>query len=119
LELCIGDFCISPVYMYKNTFSRKLRMLEEHEEILGVQSFCLLGPDADDDGEGRWPFMCPVLLACYFLSSIIGLTPFYFHMRRVGPWMLTNKLSELIGNVLCMNAVRHLHCAMALDISHI
>jgi hypothetical protein len=69
-----------------------------------VLSFCLLEPDADDDGEGTCPFMCPVLLACYFVRSIIILTPFYFHMRRVGPRMLTNKLSELIGNVLCMNA---------------
>jgi hypothetical protein len=82
-----------------------------------VLSFCLLEPDADDDGEGTCPFMCPILLACNFHNSIIILALFYFHMRRVGPWMLRNKLSELIGNVLCMNAGQTF--ALCYDIRHV
>ena len=56
--------------------------------ILGAV-FRLLERDADDDGEGTCSFIGPVLLAHYFLHSIIVLTPFYFHMGRVGPWMLS------------------------------
>ncbi|OQU76859.1 probable potassium transporter 13 [Sorghum bicolor] len=60
-----GDLCISPVYVYKNTFSGKLRLHEEDEEILGVLSlvfwsltlipllkYIILVLGADDDGEG-------------------------------------------------------------------
>ncbi|KAF0925747.1 hypothetical protein E2562_017304 [Oryza meyeriana var. granulata] len=59
-----GDLCISPVYVYKNTFSGKLR-LHEDEEILGVLSlvfwsltliplfkYIILVLGADDNGEG-------------------------------------------------------------------
>lgn len=61
-----GDLCISPVYVYKNTFSGKLRLHEEDEEILGVLSlvfwsltlipllkYIILVLGADDNGEGR------------------------------------------------------------------
>ncbi|XP_062234004.1 probable potassium transporter 13 [Phragmites australis] len=60
-----GDLCISPVYVYKNTFSGKLRLHEEDEEILGVLSlvlwsltlipllkYIMLVLGADDNGEG-------------------------------------------------------------------
>ncbi|CAL5041451.1 unnamed protein product [Urochloa decumbens] len=60
-----GDLCISPVYVYKNTFSGKLRLHEEDEEILGVLSlvfwsltlipllkYIILVLGADDNGEG-------------------------------------------------------------------
>jgi KUP system potassium uptake protein len=60
-----GDLCISPVYVYKNTFSGKLQLHEEDEEILGVLSlvlwsltlipllkYIILVLGADDNGEG-------------------------------------------------------------------
>lgn len=82
-----GDLCISPVYVYKNTFSGKLRLHEEDEEILGVLSlvfwsltlipllkYIILVLGADDDGEGNthtYSCLCPVLLAhcCSFKLS--------------------------------------------------
>ena len=64
-----GDLCISPVYVYKNTFSGKLRLHEEDEEILGVLSlvfwsltlipllkYIILVLGADDNGEGALVF---------------------------------------------------------------
>ena len=34
-----GDLSMSPLYVYKSTFSRKLNLREHDEEILGVLSF--------------------------------------------------------------------------------
>ncbi|KAJ4757852.1 Potassium transporter [Rhynchospora pubera] len=60
-----GDLCTSPVYVYKSTFSGRLRLHEEDAEILGVLSLVIwtltLLPllkyivfvlTADDNGEG-------------------------------------------------------------------
>jgi len=76
-----GDLCISPVYVYKNTFSGKLRLHEEDEEILGVLSlvfwsltlipllkYIILVLGADDDGEGTCFCLCPVLSAHSWLN---------------------------------------------------
>ncbi|XP_064934347.1 probable potassium transporter 13 [Musa acuminata AAA Group] len=60
-----GDLSISPIYVYKSTFSGKLRLHEEDAEILGVLSlvfwtltlialckYIIFVLAADDDGEG-------------------------------------------------------------------
>ncbi|WOL03374.1 hypothetical protein Cni_G12094 [Canna indica] len=60
-----GDLCISPIYVYKSTFSGKLRLHEEDAEILGVLSlvfwsltlialckYIVFVLGADDNGEG-------------------------------------------------------------------
>ncbi|RRT45653.1 hypothetical protein B296_00054975 [Ensete ventricosum] len=60
-----GDLSISPIYVYKSTFSGKLRLHEEDAEILGVLSlvfwtltlialckYIIFVLVADDDGEG-------------------------------------------------------------------
>jgi KUP system potassium uptake protein len=64
-----GDLCTSPVYVYKSTFSGRLRLHEEDAEILGVLSLVIwtltLVPllkyivfvlTADDNGEGMLEF---------------------------------------------------------------
>jgi KUP system potassium uptake protein len=74
-----GDLCISPVYVYKNTFSGKLRLHEEDEEILGVLSlvlwsltlipllkYIILVLGADDNGEGTQT--SPVFRALFGLT---------------------------------------------------
>ncbi|CAL9114710.1 unnamed protein product [Musa textilis] len=60
-----GDLCISPIYVYKSTFSGKLRLHEEDVEIFGVLSlvfwtltlialfkYIIFVLGADDNGEG-------------------------------------------------------------------
>ncbi|XP_024539048.1 probable potassium transporter 2 isoform X1 [Selaginella moellendorffii] len=60
-----GDLSVSPLYVYRSTFSGKLRLNENDEEILGVLSFIiytltllpfikyvLIVMNADDNGEG-------------------------------------------------------------------
>ncbi|THU68671.1 hypothetical protein C4D60_Mb08t06310 [Musa balbisiana] len=62
-----GDLSISPIYVYKSTFSGKLRLHEEDAEILGVLSlvfwtltlialckYIIFVLAADDDGEGAF-----------------------------------------------------------------
>lgn len=65
LGVVYGDLSTSPLYVYKTTFSGKLRLHEEDEEIYGVLSFIfwtftiislfkyiLIVMSADDNGEG-------------------------------------------------------------------
>lgn len=65
LGVVYGDLCISPLYVYKTTFSRKLSLHENDEEIYGVLSFIFwtitlialfkyvfIVMLADDNGEG-------------------------------------------------------------------
>ena len=60
-----GDLSISPIYVYKNTFSGRLRLHENNDEILGVLSlvfwtltliplckYIIFVLGADDNGEG-------------------------------------------------------------------
>lgn len=65
LGVVYGDLCISPLYVYKTTFSGKLSLHENDEEIYGVLSFIFwtitlialfkyvfIVMLADDNGEG-------------------------------------------------------------------
>ncbi|XP_072993089.1 probable potassium transporter 13 isoform X1 [Typha latifolia] len=65
LGVVYGDLSISPIYVYKSTFSGKLRLHEEDDEILGVLSlvfwtltliplckYIIFVLAADDNGEG-------------------------------------------------------------------
>jgi len=60
-----GDLTVSPMYVYKSTFSGKLRLHEEDAEVLGVLSlvfwtltlialckYIIIVLGADDNGEG-------------------------------------------------------------------
>lgn len=66
LGVVYGDLSTSPLYVYKTTFSGKLSLKEDDEEIFGVLSFIfwtftIIGlfkyvfivMSADDNGEGR------------------------------------------------------------------
>lgn len=68
LGVVYGDLSTSPLYVYKTTFSGKLSLHEDDEEVLGVLSFIFwtltLIPlfkyifivlSADDNGEGTDP----------------------------------------------------------------
>lgn len=76
LGVVYGDLSISPLYVYKTTFSGKLSLHEDDEEIFGVLSFIFwtftlialfkyvfIVMLADDNGEGtfllfslfKWP----------------------------------------------------------------
>lgn len=70
-----GDLCISPIYVYKSTFSGKLRLHEEDVEIFGVLSlvfwtltlialfkYIIFVLGADDNGEGA--FVVPDCVYC-------------------------------------------------------
>ncbi|KMZ75484.1 Potassium transporter [Zostera marina] len=65
LGVVYGDLCTSPLYVYKTTFSGKLRLHEDDEEIFGVLSFIfwtmtliplfkyvVIVLSANDNGEG-------------------------------------------------------------------
>lgn len=71
-----GDLSCSPLYVYKSTFSGRLRLHEEDDEILGVLSLVFwtltLSPlckyiifvlRADDNGEGAFKDL-HILLPC-------------------------------------------------------
>lgn len=111
-----GDLCISPVYVYKNTFSGKLRLHEEDEEILGVLSlvfwsltlipllkYIILVLGADDDGEGT---LVSVLFFYLTLRSIIYRFDTDFHMRKMAPRMLTNCLGLSAMCCICRWYIR-------------
>ena len=86
-----GDLSISPIYVYKSTFSGKLRLHEEDAEILGVLSlvfwtltlialckYIIFVLAADDDGEGAfvvhsWYWAYYTLL--FFTSQFIQVGP--------------------------------------------
>lgn len=66
LGVVYGDLSTSPLYVYKTTFSGKLSLRENDEEIYGVLSFIfwtftfialfkyiLIVMSADDNGEGK------------------------------------------------------------------
>lgn len=66
LGVVYGDLSTSPLYVYKTTFSGKLTLLENDEEIYGVLSFIFwtftlialfkyifIVMSADDNGEGK------------------------------------------------------------------
>jgi len=66
LGIVYGDLSTSPLYVYKTTFSGKLRLKEDEEEIFGVLSFIFwtftiialfkyvfIVMSADDNGEGK------------------------------------------------------------------
>ena len=66
LGIVYGDLSTSPLYVYKTTFSGKLRLKENDEEIFGVLSFIFwtftltalfkyvfIVMSADDSGEGK------------------------------------------------------------------
>lgn len=66
LGVVYGDLSTSPLYVYKTTFSGKLSLHEDDEEIFGVLSFIFwtftlialfkyifIVMSADDNGEGR------------------------------------------------------------------
>lgn len=75
LGVVYGDLSTSPLYVYKTTFSGKLRVHEDDEEIYGVLSFIFwtvtlialckyifIVMSADDNGEGivhhpLWSFL--------------------------------------------------------------
>ncbi|GJN39091.1 hypothetical protein PR202_gb28187 [Eleusine coracana subsp. coracana] len=122
-----GDLCISPVYVYKNTFSGKLRLHEEDEEILGVLSlvlwsltlipllkYIILVLGADDNGEGS--------IGIYNISKwnpsvVRALSPYYIYnfFRKAGK----DGWSSLGGIVLCITAARFLGAeAMFADLGH-
>jgi len=65
LGVVYGDLSTSPIYVYKSTFSGRLRLFEEDHEILGVLSliiwtltlislckYVIFVLSADDKGEG-------------------------------------------------------------------
>lgn len=67
LGVVYGDLSISPLYVYKTTFSGKLSLHEDDEEIFGVLSFIIwtftlialckyvfIVMLADDNGEGTY-----------------------------------------------------------------
>ena len=71
LGVVYGDLSTSPLYVYKTTFSGKLSLHEDDEEIFGVLSFIFwtftlialfkyvfIVMSADDNGEGK-PFVFP------------------------------------------------------------
>lgn len=66
LGVVYGDLSTSPLYVYKTTFSGKLSLKEDNEEIFGVLSFIFwtftiialfkyvfIVMSAEDNGEGR------------------------------------------------------------------
>lgn len=66
LGVVYGDLSTSPLYVYKTTFSEKLRLREDDEEIYGVLSYIFwtftlvalfkyifIVMSADDNGEGE------------------------------------------------------------------
>lgn len=68
LGVVYGDLSTSPLYVYKTTFSGKLSLHEDDEEIYGVLSFIFwtftiialfkyifIVLSADDNGEGEIP----------------------------------------------------------------
>lgn len=76
LGVVYGDLSTSPLYVYKTTFSGKLSLHEDDEEIFGVLSFIFwtftlialfkyifIVMSADDNGEGR------AFLFIYYLCS--------------------------------------------------
>lgn len=81
-----GDLSISPIYVYKSTFSGKLRSLEEDDEILGVFSlvfwtltviplfkYVIFVLGADDNGEGapeRPACLSPYLFKDYIYTCL-------------------------------------------------
>ncbi|RWW12959.1 hypothetical protein BHE74_00053648 [Ensete ventricosum] len=89
-----GDLSISPIYVYKSTFSGKLRLHEEDAEILGVLSlvfwtltlialckYIIFVLVADDDGEGAfvvhswyWAYYTLLFLRLY-LEQLIQVEP--------------------------------------------
>lgn len=65
LGVVYGDLSISPIYVFKSTFSGRLRLHEDNDEILGVLSlvfwtltliplckYVIFVLGADDNGEG-------------------------------------------------------------------
>lgn len=81
-----GDLSISPVYVYKSTFSGKLRSHEDDDEILGVFSlvfwtltviplfkYIIFVLGADDNGEGapeRPACLSPYLFKDYIYTCL-------------------------------------------------
>lgn len=79
LGVVYGDLSTSPLYVYKSTFSGKLRLHEDDEEIYGVLSFIFwtltlialfkytfIVMSANDNGEGNY----------FILSLFILYMPF-------------------------------------------
>jgi KUP system potassium uptake protein len=84
LGVVYGDLSISPLYVYKTTFSGKLSLHENDEEIYGVLSFIFwtitliallkyvfIVMLADDNGEGIT--LSFLSITSYLVSSMIEL----------------------------------------------
>ncbi|KAL5125140.1 Potassium transporter 1 [Glycine soja] len=95
LGIVYGDLSTSPLYVYKTTFSGKLRLKEDEEEIFGVLSFIFwtftiialfkyvfIVMSADDNGEGKISNHDPGALGVCLFSSSGGTFALYSLLCR-------------------------------------
>lgn len=85
LGIVYGDLSISPIYVYKSTFSGGLQLYEEDHEILGVLSmvfwtltliplckYIIFVLAADDNGEGAYSNLNYHIAFHYLKKYIVG-----------------------------------------------